>query len=141
MTYNEDNRLPYQKTWKNLRDEAADFHEAFTGSSRRTKHLQTALKEAFRDYLLLCYSESVRLELGTEWAPLEGLEGARLIAMEKMRLMPLEARELDNQTLAHVLHRELHGFTLPEQAAEACRFDLSDNGLYPMIQPHLRQGA
>ncbi|MDT0499686.1 MULTISPECIES: hypothetical protein [unclassified Halomonas] len=128
--------MAYRTEWIRAREEAAEKHQVFSDRGRDEEALSRAMKEAFRNYLLHCYADNVRQELGTPWAPLEGLEAARFSAMEKLRLMPDAAGKLTTEDLAKVLHRELHGFTLPRPAAEACRGDLCEARLYPMLQPH-----
>ncbi|MBW5800089.1 hypothetical protein [Halomonas elongata] len=136
MAETEEGRLKYRETWQELRDEAANRHEAFVNDAVRKGPMRAALTEAFRDFLLACYSESIRLEMGTAWEPLEGLDGARLIAREKLSLLPSETDQMGAQALARILHRELHGFTLPQEAFDACHSDLCDRSLYLMLKPH-----
>lgn len=136
MTETENKQLPYRRTWKELWDQAIERHAADRHGDLNDPKLIAAAKEAFRDFLLTCYSESVRLEMGVEWEPLEGLDGARLIAREKLRLLPSDADHMGASILARILHRELHNFTLPQKASEACHGDLCDMALYPMLKPH-----
>ncbi|PSJ23593.1 hypothetical protein CVH10_01675 [Halomonas sp. ND22Bw] len=136
MTETEEKRLPYRRTWQELRDQAIERNDADPDGALNAPELIGAFKEAFRDFLLTCFSESIRLEIGTAWAPLEGLDGARLIAREKLRLLPSDTDQMDAPALARILHRELHSFTLPQKAFEACHGDLCDMALYPMLKPH-----
>lgn len=129
----------YQEIWQEIRDEVTNRHEVNVNGSTRTEAMQAALSEAFRDYLLTCYSEQQRQEFGTEWAPLEDLDGAQLIAEEKLRLRPSEAGKMSSEELARVLHRELHDFKLPQNAASACHLDLANNELHLMWARHQDQ--
>ncbi|WP_106419752.1 hypothetical protein [Salinicola tamaricis] len=88
-----------------------------------------ALCEAFGFFLLTCYATSVRELRATPWCPLEGLDAARLVAMEKLHLHPHNARSMIEQDLLWALHPELCEFTLPEAAQDTCRQTLNAAGL------------
>ncbi|WP_353979467.1 hypothetical protein [Salinicola endophyticus] len=120
----------YEALWQTARQGALSKHGvARSEADTQNPAYQEALREAFGFFLLTCYAASIRESRATLWCTLEGLDAARLVAMEKLKLHPHNARSMVEQDLIWALQSELREFTLPEGALNACRQTLNDAGL------------
>ncbi|MCE3026388.1 MULTISPECIES: hypothetical protein [unclassified Salinicola] len=120
----------YQALWQTALHGALSKHGlARSETNTQEPAYQEALREAFGFFLLTSYAASIRESRATPWCPLEGLDAARLVAMEKLHLHPHNARSMIEQDLLWALHPELCEFTLPEAARDTCRQTLDAAGL------------
>ncbi|MCD1588974.1 hypothetical protein K7H09_23510 [Halomonas sp. IOP_14] len=92
---------------------------------------------AFKEYLLLCYSEKVRSERFAPWEPLTDRQGAELAAIEKHHWLPEHVRAMSNDDLLLALNNEIQSFQLSGPALEACSGWLNNHGLNAYIR-HLQ---
>ena len=120
----------YEALWQTAFQGALSKHGVDRSeASNQDPAYQEALREAFGFFLLTCYAASIRESRATPWCTLEGLDAARLVAMETLKLHPHNARSMVEQDLIWALQSELRQFPLPEAAQNVCRQTLSDAGL------------
>lgn len=98
---------------------------------------ELVIATAFKEYLLLCYSEKIRVERFAPWEPLTDRQGAELAAVEKHHWLPEQVRAMSNDDLLFALNSEIQSFQLPGAALEACSSWLNNHGLNAYIR-HLQ---
>ncbi|GGC83869.1 hypothetical protein [Vreelandella lutescens] len=89
---------------------------------------------AFKEYLLLCYSETVRSDRVAPWESLTDRQGAELSAIEKHHWLPEQVRSMSNDDLLLALNSEIQSFQLPGPTLEAYSGWLNNHGLNAYIR-------
>lgn len=132
MTKNQ--QMPYSEEFNRLIGEYKILFEKQNPGVSIEKLGKKVIEAAFKEYLLLCYSESVRSERSTPWEPLIDRQGAELIAIERHHWLPEQVRSLSNDDLLLALNKEIQSFQLPSPALDGCSSWLNNFGLNTYIR-------
>lgn len=118
-------RINYAIEWQDRLD--AIVHKSLPEGSRVTdQNFKEAAYKAYPGYLLFCFCEKYRQKHATHWQAFDGLVPAQLHLIEKHHWLPDQAFALSEEQLLLLLHQELVGMRLPQQAYQK----LQDNFAY-----------
>ena len=127
-------QMHYAVEFNRLMGEYKTKLESQYSSLKTSDFAEIVIAAAFREYLLLCYSEKVRAERFAPWEPLTGRQGAELAAMEKHNWLPDQVRSMSNDDLLLALNSEIQSFQLSGPALDACYRFLNNHGLNAYIR-------
>lgn len=109
--------IDYEKRWQNLLDEAAGGDRSALDEMPRQQE-NAAILHAFRRYLLACYCDQVKRELGPALTPEKDADALRMKAMALHHWKFSDVEQLNSSALIAALNEQLAHFTLPPEAIQ-----------------------
>lgn len=107
--------MDYENRWMLMLSDACGGNHFYLDDMPPTERRQV-VRQVFRQYLVECYIEHVRDQLGPALAPEDASEVLRLKATLTHHWTPAEVRSMDQDALISALVGHLSSFKLPGEA-------------------------
>jgi hypothetical protein len=123
-----------------LQEASAEVDAAGTSNTRYARDKQ-AVRIGIGRFKFEALCHDIQSRLGSPWLPLEKLEAARYLALQKYRWTVEYACGLSREELMFALAEEIRDFQLPEDARRAAKGWATSHGLWDELKDHLDDPA